>query len=208
MIMFKKKTAIITFAFLGILVGMSGIAQAVQLISQDEALKKMFPDTDAVTTETVTLTAADIAKIKSRLGGQLVHFQTGSESAKVEEKTSYSFFIGKKAGKIIRVALIDVQPGKWGPVEFIIALNTDTGKVQNMAVMSYSEKRGRPIARENFLSQFYGKGSADPITLHKDIRAISGATISSDASCFVVKKAIVLYEEAYLPLAKSLAQKK
>jgi hypothetical protein len=73
--------------------------------------------------------------------------------------------------------------------------------------MSYQEKRGRPIARNNFLSQFFGKGSGDPVTINKDIRAISGATISSDATCFVVKKAIVLYEDAFLPRSQSLSQK-
>jgi Na+-translocating ferredoxin:NAD+ oxidoreductase RnfG subunit len=49
------------------------------------------------------------------------------------------------------------------------------------------------------LDQFTGKGSSDPIALNKDIRAISGATISSDATCFAVKKVLALYEEAFLP---------
>ena len=65
--------------------------------------------------------------------------------------------------------------------------------------MAYQEKRGRPIARNNFLDQFTGKGSSNPITLNKDIRAISGATISSDATCFAVKKVIAFYEEAFMP---------
>ena len=31
----------------------------------------------------------------------------------------------------------------------------------------------------------------------RDIRAISGATISSDCTCFSVKKAIAIYEEVF-----------
>jgi hypothetical protein len=130
MIMSIKKSAVVLFASLGLLLGIGGISQAMQLLSQEEALKQMFPDTDAITTETINLTGTEIARIKSRLGGQLVHFQAGSQSEKVGEKTAYTFYVGKKGGKVIRVAIIDIQPGKWGPVEFIVAINPDTRKIQ------------------------------------------------------------------------------
>ncbi len=109
-----------------------------------------------------------------------------------------------KNNKAVKIAIIDAQPGKWGHDEFIIAIDLNTGKINNMAVMSYKEKRGRPIARLNFLKQFFGKGSIDPISvksakgIRKDIRAISGATISSDCACFAVKKVIAIYEEVFL----------
>ena len=108
--------------------------------------------------------------------------------------SSFRFELSQKAG----VAVIEEQPGKWGPVEFIVALDPVSGKVKNLGVLAYSEKRGRPIARRNFLDQFVGKGGSDLIQVHKDIRAVSGATISSEASCFAVKKVIALYELLYL----------
>jgi len=149
------------------------------------------------------LTPAEVEALKKRLGGDLVHFQKGSESSQMTEKLSYTFHLGMKGGKVVRVAVIDEQPGKWGPVEFVIAVDTNPGKVQNLAVMSYTEKRGRPIARRNFLKQFVGKGSADVISVksvkgvRRDIRAISGATISSDCTCFAVRKAVALFEEVF-----------
>ncbi len=201
-----KYSALTCIALLAFLLGMSAPALALRLLSQEEALKQMFPDTDEVVTETIVLSDEDVAKVKARLGGQLVHYQEGTEG-NINEKTSFTFYIGKKGGATIRVAIIDEQPGKWGPVEYIVAMNTATGKVQNLAVMAYFEKRGRPIARNNFLNQFVGKGAEDPIMVRKDIRAISGATISSDATCFVVKKVIALYEDVYLVKSK-LAQAK
>ena len=111
--------------------------------------------------------------------------------------------IGKKDGENVRMAVIDIQPGKWGPVNFIIAIDTKTHSIQNLAVMAYVEKRGRPIARKNFLNQFIGKNSTNSIAVRSekgvkmDIRAISGATISSDATCFSVKKVIAIYEEVF-----------
>jgi len=84
-----------------------------------------------------------------------------------------------------------------GPVEFMIVLDGQTGKVVNLAIMSYEESRGRRIARQNFLRQFIGLTSDDPIEIRDDIRGVTGATISSKCACFVVRKAMVLYEELF-----------
>lgn len=176
---------------------------AFTLLTKDQALKKMFPDVDEVKNTNHILTDAEITSIKERLGGALVHYQKGSQSENIVEATTYDFYIGMKNNKIVRMAIIEEQPGKWGPVKFIIAIDANTGKVNNLAVMSYKEKRGRPIARQNFLKQFFGKGNSDPISvksrkgIRKDIRAISGATISSDCACFAVKKVLALYENVY-----------
>jgi Na+-translocating ferredoxin:NAD+ oxidoreductase RnfG subunit len=102
-----------------------------------------------------------------------------------------------KDGKKTGVALIEVQPGKWGPVKYIVALDL-TGKVTNLAVMSYVEQRGRPIATRRFLGQFVGKTGKNAITIGKDIDAVSGATISSRATAFAVKKVVVLYDTFFL----------
>jgi Na+-translocating ferredoxin:NAD+ oxidoreductase RnfG subunit len=95
------------------------------------------------------------------------------------------------------VAIIDVEPGKWGPVEFITAMDLK-GTVKRVKVMSYQEQRGRPIARNSFLNQYRGKSSSSPMQVGKDIVGVSGATISSRSATFAVKKAIVMYEEVYL----------
>jgi hypothetical protein len=186
----------ITMMALGI--GMAfglGAANAMVLLTQEQALKEMFPDADRIVPQTKATVDAELARIKARLGGALVHFQRGSESASVQEKTDFTFFVGFRKNELVGVALVEEQPGKWGPVTYIILLDPATVKVKNLAVMSYEEKRGRPIARRNFLDQFLGKGTSDALKVHKDIRAVSGATISSDATCFAVRKAIVICEE-------------
>ena len=170
-------------------------ANAMTLLTQEQALKEMFPNADRIVPQTKTPADAELAKIKARLGGALVHFQRGSESASVQEKSEFTFYMGYQKNQPIGIAMIEEQPGKWGPVTYIIMLDPSTAKVKNLAVMSYEEKRGRPIARRNFLDQFLGKGTADALKVHKDIRAVSGATISSEATCFAVRKATVLCEE-------------
>jgi Na+-translocating ferredoxin:NAD+ oxidoreductase RnfG subunit len=171
-------------------------AFAVRLLTQEEALRSMFLDVDTVVAETIKFKPAVLDKIRKRLGGTMVHYRHDSESAKIDERNEITIYNGMKGGKKVGVALVNVQPGKWGPVEFIIVLDPSTAKVKDLAVMSYIEKRGRPIARRSFLRQFVGKSSRDPIALDRDIDGVSGATISSDATCFAVKCMIAMYEEA------------
>ena len=180
-----------------LMIGFVSKSSAIELLTKDAALKQMFPDAEKVTPEVKNMSPEQIAAVKARLGGHLVHFQVGAQSAEVKEKTELTFYVATKGGSTTGVALIEEQPGKWGPVVFIIAVDPVAMKVKNMAVMSYVEKRGRPIARANFLDQFLGKGTSDQIAVRKDIRAISGATISSDCTCFAVKKVLVLCETMY-----------
>ncbi|MFH1311921.1 MAG: FMN-binding protein [Candidatus Eisenbacteria bacterium] len=193
----KAKHVVIAVSILAIGMIFSAECSAMRLLTQEQALKQMFPDAQSIVNDTHLLTMDEVERVKARLGGQLVHFQKGSESETVEENLEYHFYYSIVNGEKTGVAIIESQPGKWGPVEFCIALDLKTAKVKNLAVMSYQEKRGRPIARNNFLKQFVDKGSLDPIQVRKDIRAISGATISSDCTCFAVRKAIILYEELF-----------
>ncbi|MBN2464654.1 FMN-binding protein [candidate division WOR-3 bacterium] len=83
-------------------------------------------------------------------------------------------------------------------MKHIVALDM-TGKVTNLAVMSYVDQRCRSIATRRFLDQFIGKTGESPTTASKDVDAVSGATISSRATAFAVKKVIVLYETVFPP---------
>ena len=170
---------------------------AFTLLTKDEALKQVFWSGAQIETETVELTGETLENIKKRLGGSMVYEQQGSESAKVKEKHTVDFHFGLKDGKKRGLAIIDVEPGKWGPVEFITAMDLK-GTVKKVRVMSYQEQRGRPIARNSFMNQYRGKSSSSLLTVGKDIVGVSGATISSRAATFAVKKAIVIYEEVYL----------
>lgn len=167
------------------------------LLTHEQALKEMFPEADEIIEETKVASSDEIALMKERMGGRLVLYQKGSKKKELAAKNEFTFYFGINNGEKTGVAIMDSQPGKWGPVNYIIAQDME-GKVQNMAVMVMYEKRGRPIARRSFLKQFFGKGSTDQLKINKDIRAVSGATISSRSAAFAVKKVIVLYEELYI----------
>jgi Na+-translocating ferredoxin:NAD+ oxidoreductase RnfG subunit len=170
-------------------------AMGIELLSEKEAFTEMFPEADNVTPDNRKVNQDQTEKIKKRLGGKIVHYQEGSNPKEIKDVV---FYVASKNGKKTSVGLIVEQPGKWGPVKYMIVVDPEKSNIQNLTIMSYTEKRGRPIARRNFLKQFIGKSSLDPIAVSKDINGISGATISSDATCFAVKLTLALYEEVYL----------
>jgi Na+-translocating ferredoxin:NAD+ oxidoreductase RnfG subunit len=194
--MFNRKM-LLGVILISSLLAANAVCFAFTLLTKEEALKEVFWPGAEIEKETVELKGGTLDKIKERLGGSLEYYQEGSESAKVEAQTTVDFYFAKKDGERKGVALIDVEPGKWGPVEFIIAMTTDAS-VKNVRVISYQEQRGRPIAMLSFMNQYRGKTSSSPLQVGKDIVGVSGATISSRAATFTVKKAIVMYEEVYL----------
>ncbi len=175
---------------------LTSICLAAVLITKEEALKAGFGKDVQVVTETKNIPSDKVAKIKERLGGNFNFVPKGS-SVKIEEKTKIDFMFGVKEGSKTGVAIVDEELGKWGPMQFIIFMNTK-GVVTSVEVLSHTEKKGQPVARRSFLSRFEGKSGKDKVQLDKDINGISGATISASAAVFAVKKAIVIYEETYL----------
>jgi Na+-translocating ferredoxin:NAD+ oxidoreductase RnfG subunit len=173
------------------------VVHAFVILTREQALKEVFPPEFQIKTETVKMSGDTLKRVQDRLGGSLIFEQEGSESAKVSAETSVEFLVAESGGEVKGVAIIDVQPGKWGPVEFITAIDTQ-GQVRRVRVMSYQEERGRPIAQASFMNQYRGMTSKSALTVGKDITGISGATISSRAATFAVKKAIVVFEEVYL----------
>ena len=193
----SRRTIFLVIVGLCISLALSGVSYAFVLLTKKQAFNKVFGKGHEIVTETKRLKGESLARIKKRLGGKLVHYQKGSESKRVKGKTKIDFHFALKDGQKTGVAIIDVEPGKWGPVKFIITMDLK-GRVRKVRVMSYQEKRGRPIARLSFLRQYRGKTSKSRLKVGKDITGVSGATISSISATFAVKKAILLYKELYL----------
>ncbi|CAB1064292.1 hypothetical protein D1BOALGB6SA_9084 [Olavius sp. associated proteobacterium Delta 1] len=191
-----RKLIFTSFTLFVLMVVTTVVCFAFTLLTKEKAFKKVFGSRARIETETVELSGDTLMNIKKKLGGSLVYYQQGS-SKKAEGQVTIEFHFGIKNGKKTGVAIIDVEPGKWGPVEFITAMDLK-GKVKKVKVMSYQEQRGRPISRSSFVNQYRGKSSSSRLQVGKDIVGISGATVSSRAATFAVKKAIVIYEEVYL----------
>jgi Na+-translocating ferredoxin:NAD+ oxidoreductase RnfG subunit len=194
--MFKRLLVLVAVVF-SVSFAVSSVGYAFTLLTKEQALEEVFGKDAEITVETKVLEGQRLTNVMERLGGKLVWYQQGSVSAIVEAMKKIDFYFASKGGKRFGVAIIEVEPGKWGPITFITAM-TLQGAVKKVRVLAYIEKRGRPIARRSFMNQYRGKTTKSVLTVGKDITGISGATISSRAATFTVKKALILYEEFYL----------
>ena len=190
-----KIKLLISIIFVFMLFGNS--VYAFVLLTEEQAMQEMFSDVDDIIEETKQATPEQIDAMKELMGGKLSLYQKGAAAKEIGAKTEFTFYFGIKNGERVSVSIIEKQPGKWGPIEYIINMNME-GEILNLAVMSFVEKRGKPIAKRIFLKQFIGKTIKDKFKVKRDIRPISGATISSRSACFAVKKCTVLYNEMYL----------
>jgi len=194
--MFKRMEVMVVLAFC-ISFGLLDVCYGLRLFTKEEALKKVFEPGVEIITENKVLAEPALSKIKEKLGGSLFFVQKGSNLQGVEDKGNVDFYFALKNGQKIGVAVIDAEPGKWGAVELIIAMDLK-GSVIGVEVMNSEEKRGQPVSRASFTGQYKGKSGKDPLEVGKDITGISGATITSRCTTFAVKKAVVLYQELYL----------
>jgi len=166
---------------------------AVDLLTQDEAVKRMFLTADKVEQETKTLTPAQLSTLSGKLGGKLYAIKS-TPSATTNQ---YTFYFGIKGGKRASMAVIEEQEDKWGALQFIIVIDLASKKVENMAMMKYVDGRARTLSNRTFLKSFFGKGTKDPIVVGQDIDGVSGATVSSEMLCFMVRKGLFLHEILY-----------
>ena len=78
-------------------------------------------------------------------------------------------------------------------ITFAVGL-TGSGAVKQIEIMEYRESYGGEVRDEKWRAQFIGKTSAAPLLLDRDIRNISGATLSSRHVTEGVRRLLALYE--------------
>jgi Na+-translocating ferredoxin:NAD+ oxidoreductase RnfG subunit len=86
-------------------------------------------------------------------------------------------------------AVVRNVKGKDQPITFLVAVGPD-GRLRDVDILVYREPYGGEIAYEAWRKQFRGKGPDAPLAVGKDIRGISGATISVNAVTLAVRRAV------------------
>ncbi len=95
-----------------------------------------------------------------------------------------------KKGEVILVK----ARGYGGPINLAVGIGKD-GKIQGVAVISHNETPGlgANLEKEEFLSQFKGKKNGDPLEIGKDVKPITGATVTTKAVLTDIKEALKAY---------------
>jgi len=94
--------------------------------------------------------------------------------------------------------IVDEVVGKHEFITYAVGLNAN-GSVKQIEVMDYRETYGGEIRNENWRAQFVSKTNQSPLKLDRDIRNISGATLSCRHITDGVKRLLGFYEIALKP---------
>ncbi|MGB7623714.1 MAG: FMN-binding protein [Terriglobia bacterium] len=160
------------------------IAFGEQYLTEAQALKMAFPQSQKVGSETKGLTELDRQEIKKLYGVEVL-------------STSVRIYSGESDSQVDGYAVIANEIGKSEPITFVVAMDAN-GRVKLVAIMEFRESRGWEVKEPRFLRQFNGKKPTDHLRVNDDVVNLSGATLSSYAVARGVKKAVVLVDYFFL----------
>jgi Na+-translocating ferredoxin:NAD+ oxidoreductase RnfG subunit len=95
-----------------------------------------------------------------------------------------------RGGGLLGFAQVRNVKGKEQPITYLVATDS-ADALRDVDILVYREAYGGEVAYEPWRKQFRGKTAAAPLQVGKDIKNISGATISSNAVTRGVRQALV-----------------
>ena len=153
-------------------------------LTEDEALKLMFPTSGRIRKDVIRLTPEKKTQIEERIGWKF-------------PEEFFEVYIGETGKQTDGYVLIQNTIGKHKPMTYMVGVDT-TGHVSNVELLVFREARGSEVRTKRFNVQYEGKTASDPVRLNKDIINISGATMSVRSMTAGIKRVLVLVDEFYL----------
>ena len=153
-------------------------------MSEDEALKIIFPKSERVRKEVIQLTQDKKDLIEQRIGWKF-------------PEQAFEIYIGETGDKIDGYAMVHNTIGKHKHMTYMVGVDAK-GACSDVELMVFREARGSEVGRKRFNVQYEGKTVLDPIRINKDIINITGATMSVRSISAGVKRVLVLVDEFYL----------
>jgi Na+-translocating ferredoxin:NAD+ oxidoreductase RnfG subunit len=155
-------------------------ARATQYLSVDQAQHLAFPGATQFVPANVIYTPQQIQAIENESGQPV---RTRGEQV----------WRAMDGGKLAGFFIVDYVIGKHLVIDYAVALEPD-GRVRRVEILDYRESYGYEVANADWLKQFAGKTSQDPLAVDKDIRNMSGATLSSRHITEGVKRVLAFYD--------------
>jgi hypothetical protein len=153
-------------------------------LSEDEALRLMFPKSERIKKDLLRVPMDKKMVIEERIGWKF-------------PENDFEVYIGQTGAQIDGYALIQNTIGKHKPMTYMVGVD-HTGHVLNVELLVFRESRGSEVRTKRFNVQYEGKTVLDPVRINKDIVNISGATMSVRSMTAGIKRVLVLVDEFYL----------
>lgn len=155
--------------------------QAARYLGLEQAQRAAFPEAAAFREAHVVYRPEDVAAIE-RLSGVRVRSR-GEQVWRAEAGD----------GRLVGFFVLDYVIGKHLAIDYAVALTAD-GRVRRVEVLEYRESYGGEVAERCWMAQFEGKTLRDPLEVDRDVRNISGATLSSHHVAEGVRRVLAIYE--------------
>jgi Na+-translocating ferredoxin:NAD+ oxidoreductase RnfG subunit len=94
-----------------------------------------------------------------------------------------------RGGALLGFARVRNVKGKDQPITYLVAIDP-ADALKDVDVLVYREPYGGEVAYEPWRRQFRGKTASAPLQIGKDIKSISGATISSHSVTLGVRQTL------------------
>jgi hypothetical protein len=153
-------------------------------LTEDDAVKLMFPKSERIRKELLRVPMDKKAKIESRIGWKF-------------PEDTFDVYIGESGGQVDGYAFVQNTIGKHKPMTYMVGVDAQ-GLVSNVELLVFREARGSEVRTKRFNVQYEGKSVLDPVRINKDIINISGATMSVRSMTAGIKRVLVLVDELYL----------
>lgn len=149
------------------LIGGATIAQATPFLTLAQAQRNAFPEAAQFRPAHVLYRPEQVAEIQRLSGVRVTSRGEQVWRAEAADGTLLGFFV------------LDYVIGKHLVIDYAVAL-TPAGAVQRVEVIEYRESYGGEVAERSWLGQFEGRSAAAPLRPGREIRNISGATLSAE----------------------------
>ncbi len=153
-------------------------------MSEDEAVKIVFPKSQHIRKEVIQLTPDKKDLIEQRIGWKF-------------PEQAFEVYIGETGDKIDGYAMVHNTIGKHKHMTYMVGVDAK-GACADVELLVFRESRGSEVGRKRFNVQYEGKTVLDPIRINKDIINITGATMSVRSMSAGIKRVLVLVDEFYL----------
>lgn len=127
--------------------------------------------------------AAPPAKVAASLGRI---FGAGTRADTIRVDTTMVLRVSR-GDSLLGFAAVGNVIGKDQPITFLVAVDRDD-RLKDIDILVYREPYGGEVAYEPWRRQFRGARATDSLRVGKEIRSISGATISVHAVTLGVKR--------------------
>jgi Na+-transporting NADH:ubiquinone oxidoreductase subunit C len=160
-------------------------AHATQYLTVQAAQRLFFPAADEFAEKKLILTPEQTREVEE---------QARSTMRLKRFRIWQAFTDGKLTGTFIR----DEVYGKHEFITYAVALDL-SGAVLGVEILDYRESYGGEIRSRTWRDQFIGKRATNRLELDKDIRNLSGATLSCQHVTEGIRRMLALYDIALKP---------